>query len=250
MTDDRKIIRTLGACSGACLLEAMIALTAGAVVLAAAVQSLAHFDRKLSAQQRQLAWQQDLRAGAQIFESELRAAGSGAGPNAAPLLTASAEEVVFLANLNGVATEVTDTITAGQSAIPVVDGEDWQKGKRILLCGKQGCEAHCLARDGHRNRLYLSEPSTASFQAGSTVFMSNLVRYYLRRDSRDRLSFMRQVDGGASVLFGGITELTLHYTDRNGMSTDQPARVAAVVVDIAQEGRKNPYHAVVWLRAE
>ncbi len=112
---------------GVCLAELMIALTAGAVVLAAAVQSLTHFERRLSAQQVGMGRHQDLRVGLSVIEDELRLA--DAGSSGTFLLTANRQEVAFLANLEGGTAILTEAAhpgpwTLGEATKPIPMGPE------------------------------------------------------------------------------------------------------------------------------
>ncbi|MFM8552288.1 MAG: hypothetical protein ACKOCD_08285 [Nitrospiraceae bacterium] len=84
---------------GACLAELLIALAAGAVVLMASVQSLAHFERRLSVQQGAMGRHQDLRIGLAVIGDELRLA--DVGSSGTVLLAANQQDLAFLANLEG-----------------------------------------------------------------------------------------------------------------------------------------------------
>ena len=61
--------RPIGNCRGVCLAEVLIALAAGAVVLSATVQSLDHFERRLSKQHVVAAQAQDPPVRLQVLEA-------------------------------------------------------------------------------------------------------------------------------------------------------------------------------------
>lgn len=217
--------------SGHSLVEVIIAMAAGAVVLSAAQQSLIHFQHRLYSQQETMGQQQDARLGLRILEAELRAAGGAslAGP---AMLKANAEETEFLANLNGLITTVTATAVAGQQELKVLDGSGWPKGKRIIACSAERCVEARLARDGQRFALSLAEPLTMDIPAGSSVSVSNQVRYYLGEARTGRPSLMRQVDGGANSLISDVTQFRLGYLDQEGRITQDPAQVSRVRVEL------------------
>ena len=225
--------RRVNDCAGICLAELMIAMAASAVVLSAAVQALTHFQQRLWAQHDAIASQQDLRIGMEVLEAELRLAGTGALPSSQALLRAERQEVEFLANLGGLATTLTESVSSSQSELTVLDGSDWSKGKRIVVCGSDRCAEGRLARDGQRHTLSLTEPIGQAFPTGSLVYVANQVRYYLGKDRHGKSSLMRQVDGGANSLIGEVAWFQLAYLGKDGKPTHDQARVARVRVDIA-----------------
>lgn len=222
---------------GLCLLETMVALAAGAMVLSATIQALSHFERRLWGQLDTMARHQDLRIGMRIMEEELRLAGTStalpeAGPSTA-VLNAGSQEIVFAANLDGLTATVTQPAVPGQQGLTVNDGSAWPKGKQIVVCGGEHCAESRLARDGRSTSLSLTGPLGHAFPVGSTVAVSNQVRYYLKQDGRGRATLMRQVDGGANTLVGDVASFRLRYVDREGMPTQEPARVARVRMELA-----------------
>lgn len=239
--------------SGVCLAEAMIALAAGAVVLSATIQALDHFERRLWTQLDTVARHQDLRIGAQILETELRLAGTGAVPSGlgagASVLTAEPQEVQFLANLDGVATALAEPAFPGQHGLTVRDGSNWAKGKHIVVCGGGSCEESRLARDGRRATLSLTGPLAKAFPAGSTVFVSNRVRYYLGKDGRGRPALMRQVDGGANPLIGDVAVFRLRYLDKNGKPTQDTRCVTRIRMEVTVGDGSRTLTSEVGLRA-
>lgn len=208
-------------------------MTAGAVVLATSVQTLNHFQVRLQAQHGAFARHQDLRIGLSVMEAELRSAGTGTPLSGAAVLQAGREEVMFLANLEGLTTTLTEPVSANQLELKVKDGADWPKGKRVVICGAESCGESRLAGDGRRRVLTLTGPLGQPFPAGSVVSVSNQVRYYLGRDQRDKPVLMRQVDGGANPLVGDITRFRLLYLDRQGSPTQDAVHVTRVRVEVS-----------------
>jgi len=240
--------RRVNDCTGLCLTELMIAMAAGAVVLSAAVQALTHFQQRLWAQHDAIARHQDLRIGMEVVEAELRLVGTGALPSSQALLKVEQQEVEFLANLGGLATTLTESVSSSQSELMVLDGSDWSKGKRVVVCGSDQCAEGRLARDGQRHMLSLTDPIGQTFPAGSLVYVSNQVRYYLGKDRHGNSSLMRQVDGGANSLIGEVAWFQLAYLGRDGKPTHDQARVARVRVDIAVGDGRRTMTSEVGLR--
>lgn len=229
----------IGNCRGVCLAEVLIALAAGAVVLSATVQSLDHFERRLSKQHVAAAQAQDLRIGLKVLEDELRLIGAGASASEPPLHVAGRQDIEFSANLGGLVTTLTDAISPVQQELPVVSGADWPKGKRILVCDRERCAESRLARDGRKALLNLTAPLAYDFAAGSEVRVANRVRYYVKTDRNGPARVMRDVDGGANPLIGEVARFQLSYFDRTGAPTTDPFRVTRVRIDAAVgEGRQ------------
>jgi len=220
-------------CRGTCLAEILIALAAGAVVLSATLQSLSHFDRQLSAQHRMVAQTQDMRIGLTIVADELRLAGTASPPTEAPVLAAGRQDIAFVANLGGLVTTLTESVPAGRQELPVLNGTDWPKGKRVIVCDREHCVENRLARDGRRRVLNLTEPLERDAPAGSEVRVVNRVRYFLGTDRTGKTSVMRDVDGGANPLIGNIERFELAYFDRDGRPTHDPLRVTRVRIEAA-----------------
>lgn len=211
---------------GTSLTELMFAMAAGLVVLGATLQALSYFQQQFMRQQRGVAQQQDLRLGLEILEQELRLAWSGS-------LTTTAQDVVeFSANLQGLATTVTAAAAIGQTAVSVEDGRGWDRGKTAVVCWMERCETLTLARDGQRRLLTMTQPLTNAIPVGAVVSLINRVRYYSRLDGQGVLRLLRQVDGGASVLVGGIREARFSYWDERGQMVTEPALVRRVVVEV------------------
>ena len=217
--------------AGTSLIELMFAMAAGLVVLAATLYALSYFQQQFMRQQREAAQQQDLRLGLEVLEQELRLAGSGS-------LTATAtDSVEFSANLLGLSTTVTAAAAVGQTALAVEDGRGWGDRKTVVVCWAERCEMLALARDGQRRLLTVMQPLTRAIPSGAFVSLLNDIRYYSRRDDQGVLRFLRQVDGGASVLVGDIREARFSYWDEMGQAVTQPALVKLVVVDVTMSGR-------------
>ncbi|MGH7208176.1 MAG: hypothetical protein ACREIL_02205 [Nitrospiraceae bacterium] len=236
-------------CAGVCLAEAMIAMAAGVVVLSATIQTLNHFQQKLWAQHGTIAHHQDLRLGMGVMEAELRLAGPGAPAIGTGLLKADSQEIEFLANLAGLATTLSSAVSPGQEKLPVHDGSDWPKGKQLVVCAEDRCAEGRLARDGRRHALSLTDPLGQGFPAGSSVSVSNQVRFYVRKDQSGMTTLMRQVDGGAGTLIGDVTWFRLLYLDGEGKRTQDPDRVARVRVEVSVGGDRLVLTKEIGLRA-
>ncbi|MGH7259982.1 MAG: PilW family protein [Nitrospiraceae bacterium] len=237
----------IGTNRGVCLAEVMIALAAGAVVLTATLQSLDHFQHRLSRQHAAAAQTQDLRIGLRILDEEVRLAGTASPPSEAHLQIAGEQEIAFTANLGGLVTTLAEPVSSLQQDLPVVDGADWPKGKRVLVCDRDRCAESRLARDGRKRTLNVTSPLGHDFAAGSDVRVANQVRYYLKTDPKGTASVMREVDGSANTLIGEVGRFRLRYVDREGARTADPSRVVLVQIEAAAGGG----HAVVrnvWLR--
>lgn len=235
-------------CGGFCLAEALIAMAAGVVVLSASIQAMHHFERRFGAQWSTIAHHQDLRIGLKVFEDELRLAGTDETSSGTAVLKAEAEELVFLANLAGLTTSVTQPVSPGQQQLAVGNGSDWRKGKRILICSQQYCEESRLAHDGQKTILSLIGPLAQAFPIGSTVIVTNQVRYYLGQDSRGKAALMRQVDGSASSLIGDVSRFGLQYLGRDGKPTQDHTRVARVRIELAVGDTRRIIKSEVGLR--
>lgn len=211
---------------GICLTELMVSLTAGAIVLAAALNALNVAQVHVSKQHNDLRHQQDLRLGLEVFEQEVRLAVADS------ILSATPDEFRFHANVSAYRTVTTGAVVPGQSVIAVQDGSGWSEGKAVIICGHQACETHRLSRSGQRYQLTLTEPVTLSFPTGSSVEVSNRVVYYTKRDENGPVKLMRMVDGGASLLIGDLDNLHFTYWDEHGYITQQPSLVKRVVLEI------------------
>jgi hypothetical protein len=222
--------------SGVCLIELLVGLAAGVIVLAATLETFNVVHRHITKQQRDLAYQQDLRLGLAVFEQEARLA------TAESIVTANSDEFQFLANINAQRTTITSDIAQGQSVLAVQDGSGWGEGKAVAVCGPRACELHRLARAGQRTLLTLAEPIKSAFPAGASIEVRNHVLYYTKHDERGLLRLMRMVDGGAGTLVGGLESARFAYRDDRGRATSEPSHVKRVVVEI--ESSRSTHHAV------
>lgn len=213
--------------------EVMIALAAGSVVMMATLQSLDHFERRLSKQHVMVAQAQDLRIGLKVLEDELRAIGKGPSSSETPLYGTGRQDIEFAANLDGLVTTLTDPVSPVQQDLPVVNGTGWSKGKQVLVCDRERCAEGQLARDGRKALLSVTAPLGREFLAGSEVRIVNRVRYYLKTDRNGTVRLMRDVDGGANPLIGDIARFQFSYLDRDGAPTADPSRVTRVRVEAA-----------------
>ncbi|MDF0665434.1 MAG: hypothetical protein P0119_05070 [Nitrospira sp.] len=209
-----------------CLTEVMISLTAGAIVLAAALNALNVAQSHVGKQHHDLRHQQDLRLGLEVFEQEVRLAVADS------IVSATPDEVRFHANVSAHRTVTTGAVAPGQSVIAVQDGSGWSEAKTVIICGHQACEAHQLSRSGQRYQLTLTEPVALSFPAGASVEVSNRVGYYTKREDDGTMKLMRMVDGGANTLIEGLADLHFSYWDEHGHATQQPSLVRRVVLEI------------------
>jgi len=217
--------------SGFSLIEVIAAMAAGLVVLGAALQALLYFQREFARQHIQIVQQEDVRLGLDLFEQELRVAGSGS------LSLVGPDTVEFQANVSGLMTNVTTPAAVGQTALAVEDGRGWPDHKFVRVCWNDLCEQFTLARAGQRNLLTFVEPAPRPIPSGASVIVINRLRYYSRPDEGGRLRCLRQVDGGASVIAGNISRFTLQFWDTQGRPTTDPASVRRVMVEIALPGR-------------
>jgi hypothetical protein len=200
----------------------MVAMTAGLIVLASVLQTFTVIHAQATRQQRTLARQQDLRLGLEVFEQEVRLA------TPASIVKAAPDELVFLANVNALATNTTAEVPAGQTLLPVQDDSGWSEGKTVMVCGSVVCESHRLARNGQRGLLTLAEPVGMALPGGVSVEIVNRVSYYTRRDDAGGLKLMRMVDGGASTIIGDLRSARFVYQDGSGRQTAVPASVRRV----------------------
>ena len=212
--------------SGTSLLELMGAMAAGFIVLGATLQSLMYFQQQFAHQQDRVIQHQDLRLGLDLLAQELRLAGGKSLSNILP------DQVEFTANIHGLTTNVTFAAAIGQTTISVDDGREWPDRKSVRVCWNDFCDQFTLARAGQQNLLSLVEPIPRMIPAGASVSVINRVRYYSRPDERGVLRLLRQIDGGASVLVGGIEAARFSYWDEQGKVTTQPALVRRVIVEV------------------
>ncbi|MFQ5993335.1 MAG: PilW family protein [Nitrospiraceae bacterium] len=234
--------------AGMSLIELLIAMTAAAAVLSTSIQAITHFEQRWRVQQETMAQQQDLRIGLQVFEEELRAAGSGAPFWESAVVVAQPQEIQFRANLSGRITTLTAPVSPTQLSILVEDGAGWPGGKRLWVCDAERCAESRLARRGRRQMIAMTEPLGQAFPEGSVATVSNDVRYYLRTGETGDASIMRQVDGGANPLIGGVDTFRLSYVDRHGVPTEDAACVARVRILLAVSDSRRVIIREVGLR--
>ena len=216
----------LSGMSGVCLTELLVGLAAGVIVLASAWETLTIVHHHVVKQQHDLAHQQDLRLGLEVFEQEVRLAAADS------IVTAQPDEFLFLANINVQHTTTTSAVVQGQLVLAVQDGSGWGQGKTIAVCGPHACEQHRLARPGQRASLTLTEPIESAFPSGASIEVKNRVSYYIRHDEDGLLRLMRMVDGGASTLVAELRNARFAYRDNRGRTTTVPSHVRRVVVEI------------------
>lgn len=235
-------------CRGVCLAEVMIALAAGLVVLAATLQSLTLFERRLSSQHVAAAQAQDLRIGLLVLKEDLDAIQPGTDPLASPVSVSGRDEIEFAANLSGLETTLTVGAAPSETDLRVSNGAGWPKGKRIVVCDREGCVENRLVRDGARTTLSLTAPVGREFPPGSTVRVLNQVRYYVKRDRGGQARVMREVDGGANPLIGAVGRFQFSYFAPDGSPTADPAQVARVRVEAAAGDERIPVIQDIGLR--
>jgi hypothetical protein len=211
---------------GVCLTELMVGLTAGAIVLAAALNALNVAQAHVGKQHNDLRHQQDLRLGLEVFEQEARLAVADS------IVSATPDEFRFHANIGAHRTVTTGAVVPGQSVIAVQDGSGWSEGKTVIICDAQACETHRLSRSGQRYQLTLTEPVALSFPAGASVEVNNRVVYYTKRDESGTVNLMRMIDGGANILISDLEDLHFSYWDEHGQLTRQPSLVKRIVLEI------------------
>jgi hypothetical protein len=216
---------------GFSLVEVIAATAAGLVLLGAAFQALLYFQREFARQHEQLVQQQDVRLALELFEQELRLSDAGSFSILSP------DTVEFTANVSGLMTNVTAPAAAGQTTLAVEDGRGWPDHKLVRVGWSDQWERFTLGRAGQRSLLTLVEPAPRSIPSGASVTVMNRIRYYSRPDERGILRWLRQIDGGASVIAGNIARLTLRYWDVQGRPTTDPDSVRSLVVEIALPGR-------------
>ena len=216
---------------GFSLVEVIAAMAAGLVVLGGVLQSLVYFQREFARQHEQMVQQQDVRLGLELFEQELRLAGSGS------LSVVRPDSIEFTANVSGLTTNVIAPVAVGQTTLAVEDGRGWPDHKLMRVCWNDLCEHFTLARDGQRNLLTLVEPAPRPIPSGASVMVINRLRYYSRPDERGILRWLRQIDGGASVIAGNIARMTLSYWDAQGRPTVHLESVRSLRVEVALPGR-------------
>ncbi|HKY71074.1 MAG TPA: prepilin-type N-terminal cleavage/methylation domain-containing protein [Nitrospira sp.] len=226
---------------GFSLVEVIAAMAAGLVVLGAALQAVLYFQREFSRQHQQVVQQQDVRLGLELFAQEVRLAGE-------PLLLVRSDAIEFTANIGGYMTNMTAPAGAGQTTVTVDDGRGWPENKLIRICWNDQCEILTLARTGQRYLLTLVEPVPRPIPSGASVTIMNRVRYYSRPDEQGRLRWLRQIDGGASVIANDIGRLTISYWDGLGRPTTHADSVRRILIEVALLGRGGAESREIGLR--
>ena len=216
---------------GFSLIEVVVAMAAGLVILGAGLQSVVYFQREFARQHGHVMQQQDVRLGLELFEQELRLTAPGS------LLVAASDVIEFTANINDLSTNVTAPMAAGQTTVTVEDGRAWPDGKAVRVCWNDQCEEFTLARPGQRNLLTFVDPAPRPIPSGASAMVMNRVRYYSRPDERGILRWLRQIDGGASVIAGNIVAFTVRYWDAEGRPVTRPEWVRRVQAEISLPGR-------------
>ena len=229
--------------TGFSLVEVMAAMAAGLVVLAAVLQALGYFQREFVRLHERLTQRQDVRLGLELFEQELRLASSASMSMIRP------DVVEFMANVGGLTTTVTAAMAPGQTTVPVEDGRGWPDNKLVRVCWSDQCEQFTLARAGQRNLLTFVEPATRPVPSGASAMVMNRVRYYSRPDEREVVRWLRQVDGGASVIAGNIESFTLQYWDAQGRPVTRAESVRRILIEIALPGRMSKETREIGLRS-
>ncbi|MBX3236974.1 MAG: prepilin-type N-terminal cleavage/methylation domain-containing protein [Nitrospiraceae bacterium] len=214
--------------SGFSLIELLFAVLISGIVMSSAIRTFAVYGHRFSAQQTAMESMQELRLALDVLCGELRLAGAGLLTRDVAFLRMDRQEVEFLANLASSTTQMTADALPGQRDLTVEEATGWGKGKTVVLCTFERCGENRLAADGRKHEITLAAPVTASIPAGSGLFLLNRVRYYLKVEEGGTFRLMRDVDGGASTLLGGITQFRLDYLTRQGTVTADP-RVAAHV---------------------
>ena len=231
----------VGNAKGFSLIEVIAAMAAGLVVLGAALQAVLYFQREFSRQHQQIMQQQDVRLGLELFAQEVRLAGES-------LSLVRSDAIEFTANIGGYMTNMTAPAAAGQTTVTVDDGRGWPESKLIRICWSDQCEILTLARTGQRYLLTLVEPIPRPIPSGASVTIMNRVRYYSRPDERGRLRWLRQIDGGASVIAYDIGRLRMSYWDSLGRPTTHPESVRRILVEVALLGRVTAESREIGLR--
>ena len=216
---------------GFSLVEVVAAMAAGLVILGAALGSVVYFQREFARQHGHVMQQQDVRLGLELFEQELRLAASGS------LVVIASDAIEFTANISDLSTNVAAPVAAGQTAVSVEDGRGWADGKAVRICWHDQCEHFTLARAGQRSLLTFVEPAPRPIPSGASAMVMNRVRYYSRPDERGILRWLRQIDGGASVIASNIAAFTVRYWDAQGRPETRPEWVRRIQAEISLPGR-------------
>ncbi len=228
--------------SGSSLLELLGATAAGLVVFGAALQSFSYFHQQFLKQRDQIMQAQEVRLSLELLAQELHLASIGS------LSVVRPDAVEFTANISGLMTKVTAPGLVGETTLAVEDGRGWPDNKLVGVCWNEQCDSFMLARGGHRSLLAFAEPIARPIPAGASAMVRNRVRYYSRLDERGILRFLRQIDGGASVLVGHVESVMFSYWDAQGRKTGHPKQVRRVIVEITVPHRAAADRREITLR--
>ena len=226
----QKSVLSVNSQRGASVLELLIAIAISSVVFSGVCSMMAQYGQRFQTHQVASGLKQESRIGLEVLTSELKLAGTGGAPGEAALLKIGKTELWFNANLSNLQTVLSQTAQAGTQDLIVENGSGWPDGKEVILCSLDRCMANRLIRAGRANALSVDLPLPAVFPAGSAVFVSNRVHYYLGQDDQGVPRVMREVDGGIGTLISGISDFRLEYFGRNGFPTTDSALVARVRV--------------------
>ena len=215
---------------GASVLELLIAVAISSVTFSGVCSMMAQYGQRFQTHQIASGLKQESRIGLEVLTSELKLAGTGGAPGEAALIKIDKTELWFNANLSSLQTVLSQTAQAGTQDLIVDNGSGWPDGKHVILCSLDRCMANRLIRAGRTNALSVDLPLPAVFPAGSAVFVSNRVHYYLGQDDQGVPRVMREVDGGIGTLISGISDFRLEYFGKNGFPTIDSALVARVRV--------------------
>lgn len=151
----------------------LAALTLTAIAALAAASSFVTLERSFTGQQRLSGSLGAARTALAVLTREIRQAGAGV-PTAStptkvsPVIEATPDRLVFLANLRGISAYLTSTATAGSDTLSLSSAEGLAVGDSIYITDGTRWEQHTVASVGPA-RLSLSAPLTYSFAAGSSV---------------------------------------------------------------------------------
>jgi hypothetical protein len=217
---------------GASVLELLIAIAISSVTFSGVCSMIAQYGQRFQNHQTASGLKQESRIGLEVLTSELKLAGTGGGPDEAALLRIGKTDLRFNANLSSLQTVLSQPAQTGTLEVIVENGSGWPNGKQVILCSLDRCMANRLIRTGRANALSMELPLSAVFPAGSAVFVSNRVHYYLSQDDQGVTRVMREVDRGIGTLISGVSDFRLEYFGRNGFPTTEAALVARVRVTV------------------
>ncbi len=235
----------IGDAGGFSIIEVMIGTLIFSVLAGSAMRFLMIQQRSFTRLERSAEVQQQLRAAADFMGRELALVGFGLPPDQSGLLKAEEQEIDFLANLDNEVAHLAWPSRPGDRILRVVLGEfkpgqDFEAGKRIVICGPDRCEWNTLARDGKGESLDLIEPIQNTHPAGSTVQVINRVRYTLTPDKDARFKLIRTVDGGPGPVAEGLSAMRLDYLNREGSPETGIDRIRLVRIGLTAEATGGP----------